>query len=246
MNNDDVPVGRILSRREVLEALGAAGVVALAGPSVFAQTPVPGCVVVPAQTEGPYFVEEKLNRSDIRSDPTNGKASDGVPLDLTLRVYQLGPGCVPLAGAMVDVWQCDAMGLYSDVRDNNFDTRGQKFLRGHQMTDRDGLVKFRTVYPGWYPSRAVHIHFKIRTSPGEARGTEFISQLYFDEAMTDEVYKRAPYNAHKGQRRMNAEDGIYRNGGEDLLLRVARSGPAYAGRFELALEHNSQLTTRNS
>jgi protocatechuate 3,4-dioxygenase beta subunit len=236
MVNDDVVVGRILSRREVLEILGAAGVAALAGPAAFAQTPIPGCVVVPAQTEGPYFVDEKLNRADIRPDPTNGKTSEGVPLDLSMRVYQLGAGCVPLAGAVVDLWQCDAMGVYSDVRDNNFDTRGQKFLRGHQVTDSQGAVKFRTVYPGWYPGRAVHIHFKIRTSPGASRGTEFISQLYFDESVTDEVYTRAPYTAHTGRRRMNTEDGIYRNGGKDLMLRVARSGAAYAGTFALALK----------
>src|SRR5688572_28790993 len=128
MTNDDVTVGRILSRREVLEALGAAGVVALAGPMAFAQTRVPRCVAVPQQTEGPYFVDEKLNRSDIRPDPSNGKTSEGAPLDVSMRVYQLGAGCVPLAGAMVDLWQCDAMGIYSDVQDKMFNTRGQKFL----------------------------------------------------------------------------------------------------------------------
>ena len=236
MKNDDVTVGRILSRREVLEALGAAGVVALAGPMAFAQTRVPGCVVVPQQTEGPYFVDEKLNRSDIRPDPSNGKTSEGAPLDVSMRVYQLGAGCVPLAGAMVDLWQCDAMGIYSDVQDKMFNTRGQKFLRGHQITDKDGLVKFRTVYPGWYPGRAVHIHFKIRTNPAGARGGEFVSQLYFDETMNDEVFKQAPYSAHKGQRRLNAEDGIYRNGGKELMMRVAKSGSVYAGTFELALK----------
>lgn len=235
MYNDDATVGRILSRREVLEILGAAGVAAVAGPSVFAQTPVPGCVVVPAQTEGPYFVDGKLNRSDIRPDPTNGKVSDGLPLDLSMRVYSLGSRCVPLTAAVVDLWQCDAMGLYSDVRDNNFDTRGQKFLRGHQITDSQGLVKFRTVYPGWYPGRAVHIHFKIRTNPAASRGTEFVSQLYFDDSVTDEVFARAPYSAHQGRRRLNVEDGIYRNGGKDLMLRVSRSGPGYAGTFDLAL-----------
>jgi protocatechuate 3,4-dioxygenase beta subunit len=240
VKNDDVTVGRILSRREALEALGAAGVVVLAGgPVALAQSRVPRCVVVPAQTEGPYFVDEKLNRGDIRPDPSNGKTSEGVPLDVSMRVYQLGAGCVPLAGAMVDLWQCDAMGIYSDVQDKIFDTRGQKFLRGHQISDKDGLVKFRTVYPGWYPGRAVHIHFKIRTNPGGGRGTEFVSQLYFNEAMNDEIFKQAPYSAHKGQRRLNSEDGIYRNGGKDLMLPVAKTGSVYAGTFELALKTTS-------
>lgn len=236
MDADDLTVGRILTRREVLELLGAAGIAAVAAPAAFAQAPIPGCVVVPAQTEGPYFVDEKLNRADIRPDPSNGKVSEGTPLDVSVRVYQLGSQCMPLAGALVDLWQCDAMGVYSDVRDNNFDTRGQKFLRGHQITDKTGLVRFRTVYPGWYPGRAVHLHFKIRTRPGATQGTEFTSQLYFDETVTDEVYSRAPYSAHKGRRRLNSEDGIYRNGGRDLMLRVTRAGTAYAGTFELALK----------
>lgn len=236
MENDDVTVGRILSRREVLEALGAAGVVALTGPIAFAQSNVPRCVVVPAQTEGPYFVDEKLNRSDVRPDPSDGKVSEGTPLDVSFRVFQLGGTCTPLAGAMVDIWQCDALGIYSDVKDATFNTVGQKFLRGHQITGKDGLVNFRTVYPGWYPGRAVHIHFKIRTNPGGASGTEFVSQVYFDEAVNDAVFKTAPYSAHKGQRRLNHEDGIYKSGGKDLMLNVKRSGSAYAGTFELALK----------
>ena len=237
MDTDDTIVGRILTRREVLELLGAAGVSALAGRAVLAQTAVPGCVVVPAQTEGPYFVDEKLNRSDIRPDPTNGKVSEGAPLDLSIKVYQLGSSCLPLAGAMVDIWQCDAMGIYSDVQDKIFDTRGRKFLRGHQITDKQGLVTFRTVYPGWYPGRAVHIHFKVRTDPGASRGTEFISQLYFDEGLTDDVFKGAPYNTHAGKRRLNSEDGIYRNGGKDLMLRVTKGRSGYGGSFELALKN---------
>ena len=236
METDDTIVGRVLSRREVLALIGAAGVSAIAGQQALAQSAVPGCVVVPAQTEGPYFVDEKLNRTDIRPDPTNGKVSGGAPLDLSIKVYQLGSACVPLAGAMVDIWQCDAMGIYSDVQDKIFDTRGQKFLRGHQISDKQGVVRFRTVYPGWYPGRAVHIHFKIRTNPGAKTGTEFVSQLYFDESMTDEVFKGAPYNTHTGQRRLNSDDGIYRNGGKDLMLRVARAGSGYAGSFELALK----------
>ena len=175
MDNDDKQVGRILTRREVLALLGVAGagivasrvkaqpnldqaVAAFAGGTEW----VPACVVTPAQTEGPYFVDEKLNRVDIRSDPGTGKVSAGAPLDMELRVYRVANGsCQPMAGAMVDVWQCDAMGQYSDVRDMNglFATSGQKFLRGHQITDAAGVAKFTTVYPGWYQGRCVHIHF---------------------------------------------------------------------------------------
>jgi protocatechuate 3,4-dioxygenase beta subunit len=141
-----------------------------------------------------------------------------------------------LAGALVDVWHCDALGAYSDVRDRTFDTVGQKFLRGYQLTDDSGAVTFQTIYPGWYSGRAVHIHFKVRTSPGERRGRELTSQLYFDEGITDRVHARAPY-AGKGRRdTRNATDGIYRRGGSQLVLPVTPQGEGYHGAFDIALQ----------
>ena len=113
-------------------------------------------------TEGPYWVEEQLNRSDIRQDPSNGTTKAGTPLTLQINVYQSNTsGCVPVSNAMVDIWHCDAAGLYSDEAANN--TVGQKFLRGFQMTDSNGTVTFTTIYPGWYNGRAVHIHVRVRT-----------------------------------------------------------------------------------
>src|SRR5687768_2233091 len=176
MDNDDKQIGRILSRREALAMVGVAGagVVAsrlraqsgVAPAAVSCETPwMPACVVTPAQMEGPYFVDEKLNRVDIRSDPGTGTMSAGAPLDVELRVFRVANGaCEPMAGAMVDIWQCDAMGVYSDVRDTTvgFNTAGQKFLRGYQMTDASGVAKFTTIYPGWYQGRTVHVHFKVR------------------------------------------------------------------------------------
>jgi protocatechuate 3,4-dioxygenase beta subunit len=241
--DDDHGFGRILSRREVLAFIGAAGAAGAGAllwrPEIVEAQAVP-CVVVPEQMEGPYFVEEKLNRSDIRTDPGDGQAKPGTPLEVALRVSRMGAGgaCAALAGAVVDVWQCDAAGLYSDVRDTQvkFDTRGQKFLRGHQVTDAQGLARFTTIYPGWYPGRAVHIHFKIRTNPAGARGSDFTSQLYFDEALTDKVHAQAPYAA-KGRRNMtNEKDGIYRNGGKQLMLKLADKAGGYAGTFDIALK----------
>src|SRR5688572_2088608 len=164
MDNDDKQVGRILTRREVLALLGVAGAGAVAS-RVKAQPGVnrlsatvpgssnwmPACVVTPAQMEGPYFVDEKLNRVDIRTDPVSAKTSPGAPLDVDLRVFRVANGaCEPMAGAMVDLWQCDALGIYAGVKDTNgrFDTTGQKFLRGYQMTDSTGLARFTTIYPG--------------------------------------------------------------------------------------------------
>jgi len=186
------------------------------------------CVVTPALTEGPYFVDELLNRSDIRTDPSTGTARPGVPLGLTLVLSQLAAnGCSPLAGALVDMWHCDALGLYSDVPAQS--TVGQRFLRGYQLSDGNGSVRFTTVYPGWYRGRAVHIHFKLRTSPTGASGLEFTSQLFFDEALTDQVHAQSPYS-QKGRRdTLITTDGIFRSGGTSLLVPLAASGGGYAG-----------------
>ncbi len=241
--NDDELVGRILSRREALALIGAAGAAgagALVGWSDPVQAQAMPCVVVPQHMEGPYFVEEKLNRSDIRTDPADGKARPGAPLRVSLRVSRItaAGACAPLSGALVDLWQCDAGGLYSDVQDTQvkFDTRGQKFLRGYQTTDAKGLVEFTTIYPGWYPGRAVHIHFKIRTNPAGASGTDFTSQLYFDEAMTDKVHAKAPYTSKGRRNTLNEADGIFRNGGRQLMLKVAEEASGFASTFDLALK----------
>jgi protocatechuate 3,4-dioxygenase beta subunit len=179
------------------------------------------CIVRPAETEGPYFVDEKLKRSDIRTDPSDGSVSEGVPLALAFAVSRIdGSGCVPLKGALVDVWHCNALGVYSDVSDPGFNTTGKKFLRGYQVTDASGLAKFTTIYPGWYQGRTVHIHFKIRTEAASGQGLEFTSQLFFDDAVTDRVYAMQPY-ASKGERTLrNDGDNIYRNGGDQLLLQL--------------------------
>lgn len=166
----------------LLGILGA-GLSSLAtGVGTAAQAPrTPGCIVRPEQMEGPYFVDERLRRTDIRADRVSSPPTPGVPVHLTFRVSRFdGRRCTPAPGAVVDVWQCDARGVYSGVRDfaGRFDTRGQHFLRGYQLTDAEGIARFVTIYPGWYPGRAVHLHFKIRTDPDAERGEVFTSQLY--------------------------------------------------------------------
>ncbi len=243
MTSDNTARGGLLTRRQVLALLGASGAALATGATMMADprrlvaAPLPSCVVRPAQTEGPYFVDERLNRSDIRSDPTRGTLSAGVPLTLSFLVSQISRGaCEPLAGAQVDVWHCDALGIYSDVTDPRFSTVGQKFLRGHQFTDRAGQATFRTIYPGWYMGRAVHIHFKIRTPAISPRVAEFTSQLYFDDALTDRVHGSAPY-ATKGQSRTrNAGDRIFRGGGDQLLLAPSPMGEGYEATFVLGLQ----------
>jgi protocatechuate 3,4-dioxygenase beta subunit len=235
MDHDDFQ-GQLVSRREVLSLLGATGLTLLAGQS-FSQSPrAPSCVATPEQTEGPYFVDEGLNRSDIRSDSADASIREGTPLTLRLIISSVDKaGCRPLNGAIVDIWHCDAAGAYSDVRDPRFSTAGKKFLRGYQVTGQDGAVRFTTIYPGWYPGRAVHIHFKVRTAPKAARAYEFTSQLYFDDAITDRAHTRPPYAGRRTRRTRNADDGLFGDGGDQLMLRLTENPQGYAAGFHVGL-----------
>jgi protocatechuate 3,4-dioxygenase beta subunit len=260
MKNDRsqrIQLTSMFKRREVLNFMGGTIAVSLFGcirqQSALSEAPIaspttaqipstptsstPTCVVKPQQTEGPYFVDEKLNRTDIRSNPSDNAIKPGVPLRLAFRVTAInGTACTPVSGAIVDVWHCDASGVYSDVNDRSFDTIGQKFLRGYQVTDADGRAEFLTIYPGWYPGRTVHIHFKIRTDVAAQPSYEFTSQLYFDDALTDQVHAQSPY-AEKGQRNQsNSQDGIFRSGGDQLILPLVEAAEGYEGRFDIGLE----------
>ncbi len=144
-------------------------------------------------------------------------------------------GCAPLVGAQVDIWQCDALGVYSDVNDPGFSTQGQQFLRGYQLTGEDGVARFTTIYPGWYRGRTVHIHFKVRSAAGTGTSYEFTSQFFFDDELSDQVFQDAPY-AGKGERgTRNSNDGIYNQAGDQLLLDVAASGDSYAASFDIGV-----------
>jgi protocatechuate 3,4-dioxygenase beta subunit len=156
---------------------------------------------------------------------------------LTLAISRLGAGdCQPLPGAQVDIWHCDALGIYSDVRDPGFNTIGQKFFRGYQITDARGEVKFLTIYPGWYEGRTVHIHVKVRTAPQAGRSFEFTSQMYFDDGLSNRVYADAPY-ATKGKRTArNQDDRIFRRGGDQLMLAPTPVADGYAATFGIGLQ----------
>jgi len=225
--------GVLLSRREVLALAGAGELAA----SAAARAATLACVARPEQTEGPFFVDEHLTRSDIRADPATGRVSPGAPLELTLALAAtLGNGtCTPLRGALVEVWQCDAAGRYSDVRDYAGSTAGQRFLRGNQSSDADGLVRFVSIVPGWYEGRAVHVHFAVDTVDGGRRTRRFTSQLYFDDAFLDRIHAHAPYAARGPRRLRNADDFLYRAGGARLVLDVREGGERMAARFDVGL-----------
>jgi protocatechuate 3,4-dioxygenase beta subunit len=223
----------MVSRREALALIGVSGATLLAAPAVRAASGETSCVSRPAQTEGPFFVEEDLNRADIRTDPRTHAVTPGVPLQLSFRVSRLvGTECAPLEGARIDVWHCDARGRYSETGRDRRDAGADKFLRGYQRTDSSGAAQFMTIYPGWYEGRAVHIHFKIRT----ASAREFTSQLYFDDALTDRVHASAPYAAPNGRSMKNDEDFLFRDGGSRLLLDVIPAAQGYAATFDVGLQ----------
>jgi protocatechuate 3,4-dioxygenase beta subunit len=245
---EESPLARLLTRREMFGLMGAATVFAFWGDeepkssnekslrSSAVAAVRPSCVVRPEQTEGPYFVDGKLNRSDIRSEPSDHSIKQGVPLRLIFQVSRIdGAACTVLGGTMVDVWHCDALGVYSDARDPGFDTRGKKFLRGYQMTNPNGVAEFLTIYPGWYEGRAVHIHFKIRTDSSSRRAVEFTSQLYFDESVTDQIHKRPPYNRKGARALANDKDSLFRRGGKQLMPVLTKDAEGYAAKFEIGL-----------
>jgi protocatechuate 3,4-dioxygenase beta subunit len=244
MHLDDLPIGRVLTRREALALLGSTSTLLLLGSSSSSADSSPTskprypCVVRPASTQGPYYVDEKLDRSDIRSDPSDGTVKQGALLALAFNVSTIAKeACAPLAGAIVDIWHCDAEGVYSDAVDRNFDTTGKKFLRGYQVADKNGVAKFTTIYPGWYPGRAVHIHYKIRSPASATSPYEFTGQLYFDERLSDRVFAQPPYAA-KGKRTVsNITDRIYnQDGGRQSMLVVTPVKDAYTGTFDVALD----------
>jgi protocatechuate 3,4-dioxygenase beta subunit len=254
IDDDDRPIGRILSRREVLALLGGTALIAACAPSTTsaatattvaptaaataAAAVLPSCVVRPALTEGPYFVDEKLNRTDIRTEPSTNAVRPGVALALTFLVSKVsGTSCAALANATVDVWHCDALGVYSDATDPTFgSTKGTKFLRGYQTTSATGQAAFTTIWPGWYQGRAVHIHFKIRTTAANGQVSDFTSQLFFSETMNDTIFAQAPYSQKGGAGRMrNEADGIFQGSGGKLTLTPTKTADGYAATVDIGL-----------
>ena len=127
---------------------------------------------------------------------------------VALRVLEAG-SCAPIGGALMDIWHTDACGRYPGFRGQGFDgadTSRETFLRGTQMTDADGLVEFETIYPGWYPGRTAHIHFRAYTEEGSLVS----SQLYFPDEVTEVVYAGAPYSLRGDRGTRNGNDGVLR------------------------------------
>ena len=185
------------------------------------------CVLTPELTEGPYYLAGDLVRANI----TDGR--EGVPLNLTINVVN-PTSCSVIENAAVDIWHCDALGYYSGVSSNQpgagdpkpddiDEIPDESFLRGIQLTDADGNVTFETIYPGWYSGRAIHIHMKVYAG-GDVEAsdetydgghTSHTGQLFFDEAISDDVFSNPPYSTRVTTRLANTDDNILGDHGDE-------------------------------
>jgi protocatechuate 3,4-dioxygenase beta subunit len=246
---EEGPRGRGLTRRQTLGAAGAAGAgffLAGAGGKLAGlgggdedeavAAAAKTCLrLMPEQEEGPFYVD----LGKVRANVVEGQ--EGVPLDLTVRVID-HERCLPVADAAVDIWQCNAYGVYSDEESEG--TVGEEYLRGIQFTDAAGYATLKTIYPGHYAGRATHIHVKVHI--GGARTKETYSgghvchtgQLLFAEGVTDAVYATSPYSASTVARVANAEDHVYsQEGGKRSMPKLAgRVGAGYTAKIALGVD----------
>jgi protocatechuate 3,4-dioxygenase beta subunit len=196
-----------------------------------AQSGAKVCVLTPQAVEGPFYFDPKLVRSDI----TEGK--QGAPLLLILQIVE-AKDCVPLQDARVDVWHADGLGLYSGYAGQDTGSaKGETFLRGTQFSGADGDVRFNTIYPGWYPGRTPHIHFKAFIDNRNV----ITGQLYFPDHITEQVYATTPpYRERKRERdTFNASDFIFvRQGGADTIVDLKQESGSYLASLVIGIHRN--------
>jgi protocatechuate 3,4-dioxygenase beta subunit len=185
-------------------------------------TTKPDCVLTPGQEEGPFYIDLAQVRKDIVED------RPGVPLALGITVVDSST-CEPIRDAAVDIWHCDALGVYSGEPSEG--SGGEAYLRGIQLTDRNGLAEFATIYPGQYPGRTTHIHLKVHTggrqSDSSYRGgyTSHTGQLFTTDRQDAEVFALAPYNRNAAEITPRNADAIFRDqGGSSSALNLTRAG----------------------
>jgi len=223
----------VLDRRDMMTGMGVAALAPLLActrepEALAASSPVRliagnACPLTPRQTEGPFYFDPRLVRRDIKEGRPGAR--------LRLRLQVVGArDCAPAPRARVDIWHCDAAGVYSGYDSER--SAGEKWLRGAQFADGQGTVAFETVYPGWYEGRATHIHCKVSTPDGR----EVTSQIYFPDPLSDQVHAQSAYRGRAGRRLRNDDDGIFRQaGGSVPLARVVRFPAGLDGAVVLAL-----------
>eukprot|EP00250_Pteridium_aquilinum_P013859 c21616_g1_i1 orf=118-1011(+) len=168
------------------------------------------CVQLVGETEGPYWKEENIEASNLKAN-----LSDVVPLNLTFRVVDgelsLKNGvCEPISMARIDLWHARYDGCYSDVSKDH--TEGETWLRGYQYTNSTGYALFNTIFPGWYRSRTVHIHVRVRLYNADNYTLyEDTTQMFFDDAISTSIFENVyPYNERSSARdTYNSNDSLF-------------------------------------
>ncbi|WP_445181229.1 intradiol ring-cleavage dioxygenase [Pseudomonas sp. McL0111] len=175
--------------------------------------------LAPEQIAGPYFRNPKLLRRNI------SEGAEGLPLLLRLTIVDAMTG-EPVNGALVDIWHCNARGAYSGWSRINPDlevdaeaigsiprTDDETYLRGSQICDQKGRVRFTTIYPGFYAGRALHIHVAVRIVAGgdylEERNVAWVGQLYFPEVVSRSVLNARAYRGRASTPLNNEQDSLY-------------------------------------
>jgi protocatechuate 3,4-dioxygenase beta subunit len=210
------------------------------------------CTTAKEETQGPYWFDVDAIRSDVRD------GRPGAELVLAVRAHDVsscsnGSAPMPIANSVLEIWHCDAGGVYSGFEsasgggpgggggggtsDGSYSSGDQEaspgddgtYLRGAQVADANGIAQFTTIYPGWYRGRTVHIHLKLHVN----RKTVVTTQLYFDEAVNDAVFATSPYDEHSGRDTRNSDDSIYDASG---LVTVRRTGTGYLAVVNLGVD----------
>jgi protocatechuate 3,4-dioxygenase beta subunit len=200
------------------------------------------CEVTPEGEIGPYFADDSaagFQRSDVRSNLDGTSTQPGVPLTLTVTVVDANKGCAPYVGAQVDIWHCNASGVYSDIESES--TASEQWLRGYQLTDGSGRLTFQTIVPGWYQGRTTHIHLRVRSTYSEASSTSDetnTTQCFFDQTFIDTLYTTvAPYSAEGKNPTTNASDRVYseQEDGANVLALTGDDASGYSAEVAIVL-----------
>ncbi|KUF91195.1 hypothetical protein AM588_10002991 [Phytophthora nicotianae] len=172
------------------------------------------CILEPEVTQGPYYVNGELIRSDIRED------QEGVDLYAEVQIIDVNT-CEPVQGLYLDFWHCNATGVYSGIvasgnGDSSDTTNVDKtFLRGLTPTDEDGVASYTSIFPGHYTSRATHIHILgtyngtlLENNTYSGGYASHVGQLFFDQDLISEVELTAPYSTNTQEVTANGDDSI--------------------------------------
>ena len=238
------------------------------------------CVLSPFNTEGPFYLPDDHERSDITD------SQEGIILDLTINVVNSND-CNPLENMYVHLWHTNATGKYSGVNNGgppppppsgqgrqggqqgNDDRRppghgsprpyggekhpgeggrptpvsDERFLRGYQVTDSNGQVKFRTIIPGWYNGRCLHMHIEVYPKNStEREDILYVGQIFFKSELPNELKLIGPYSSNTQRITLNENDGIFRNHGDETILNLVSQGSSYSSVINFGIDPQAKVS----